>query len=97
MDFLLNRISNMEKSLDQIESFVNEVEELDSSNTEEIKDISARYSIDKEIYFIKSTLNMIKYRIQNDKIVEKSDYTKLKQMKKQYEDLASYLKSTREL
>ncbi len=97
MDFMVNRISNMEKSLEQVESFVKEVENLDSNNIEEVKDISARYSIDKEINFIKSTLKMIKSRIQNDKIVEKSDYSKLKQMKKQYEDLANYLESTRDI
>lgn len=97
MDFMLNRISNMEKSLKQVESFVKELEDLDSDNTEEIKNIFERYSVDKEINFIKSTLKMIKSRIQNDKIVEKSDYSKLKQMKKQYEDLANYLESTRNI
>lgn len=93
MDFIINRIENVEYSLSDVKKYVEEVREL---NTEADR-LAEKYSLEKKIKEINKSLETIKRRIKSDKIVEKSDYSKLKQMKSQYEDLADYLSKSREL
>jgi chaperonin cofactor prefoldin len=87
MDFLINRIEKIEQSLVEIDKFVEEFENVDSDAAQ----LSQKYSIENQLNEIKKSLKTIKSRIENDQIIEKSNYSKLKQMKTQYEDLADYL------
>jgi DNA repair ATPase RecN len=93
MDFIINRIEKIEYSLADIEKFVEEVKSLDSDTSR----LSEKYSLESKIKEIEKTLSTIKRRLKGDQIVEKSDYLKLRQMKKQYEDLAEFLSKSREL
>lgn len=93
MDFIINRIENIEYSLAEIDKFVEDVKSLNSDAAR----LSEKYFLESQIDEIKRSLNTIKKKIKNDKIVEKSDYSKLKQMKNQYQDLAEYLSQDREI
>jgi len=91
MDFMVNRIQNIEKSLSNLENFCGELKKRDNISAAELNQLLEAHCAEEEFEHIHKNLDLLKKRIQNDEIVEKSDYQKLKQMKDQYEDLAEFL------
>lgn len=94
MDFMLNRIYDVEKSISVVDNFIKNIKE--KNTDQELLEELEIDSVEKELNSISSNLRLLKMRIKNNKVVKKSSYYKLKQMKKQYDDLARYLSSKRE-